>query len=449
MGNRMNIIIMLEQILGMLIQTAPVAVLLGEVFDEEEMRGGSRNYYIGAVALLVLLGLAFSLVSVQKGDRISRFAFGNVLMTFAIFVFCIFYFSFIRAELAKKLIALGMGCNYAAIVFLLNSIFVKYMFDYQEREYSYYRENLFGLLLVTLVTFPLVFIFIRRVVKQSIQKISRPMLRRQCFFVLTGFVLFCIESMLIQFDNIVVAACLAFAVTGNVIVMYYLFFNEIKLMKEQLALVEQVNNFKIQSRSIGKNIEEMKRMQHNIRHHLNVISVLNEEGKSREISEYLNGCKKKYMQIENEKLSGYMILDSILRYYFQQMREEQITIQTNFQIGSNYEFEPIDITILFGNCLENAIEELRCLPERERFAELSVRVCKNTFTIGLKNRCIPGKAVNNGEFTDCKRFLSSKRVSETGEGLPSIDYVAKKYGGNARFKRDDEWFVMHVFLKIP
>lgn len=448
----MNIGIMLQQLLGMLLQMVPVAVLLGAAFDEEEMRGKKRNYYIGAAALIVAVGFIFAAASMQKPEGATRFAFGNVLMTFAILLFCIFYFYFIKASLIKKIIVLVMGCNYAAIVFLMNSIFLKCIFmneEFDHYKYPYFPENLTGLSVVTVVTYSPVFLFVKCVVKKSIQKIDRSALKRQCFFVVIGFFLFCIECTVMQFENIVYAIWIASAIVGNVIVMYYLFFNEIKLMKEQFALVERVNSFQIQSRSIGKNIEEMKRMHHNIRHHLNVISVLNEEGKSREIAEYLKGYEREYVRIENEKLSGYMILDSILRYYFQQMREAQITIETNFQIGNNYEFEPMDITILFGNCLENAIEELTRLPLRDRFLKLDVRVRGNMFTIGLENRCVGGKPVNNGEFTDWKKFLSSKRNSGTGEGLSSIDYVAKKYGGNARFKRDDGWFVMHVFLRIP
>lgn len=446
----MNIGIMLQQLLGMLLQTVPVAVLLAAAFDEEDVRGKKWDYYVRAAALLVTAGFIFAALCMRKPEKISRFAFGNVLMTFAILLFCILYFYFIKAIFIKKIIVLVMGCNYAAIVFLINSIFLKCMhITYEYKTYPYYPENLIGLIVVTFVTYPLVFLFVKQVVKKSIQKIDRSALKRQCFFVVTGLILFCIECLVLQFDSLVHTLWIAFAIVGNVIVMYYLFFNEIKLMKEQFALVERVNSFQIQSRSIGKNIEEMKRMHHNIRHHLNVISVLNEEGKNREIAEYLKSYEKEYVWIENEKLSGYMILDSILRYYFQQMRESQITIQTDFQIGSNYEFEPMDITILFGNCLENAIEELTCLPRQERFVKLNVRVCGEMFTIGLENRCIGGKSVNNGEFTDWKKFSSSKRNSGTGEGLSSIDYVAKKYGGNARFKRDDEWFVMHVFLRMP
>lgn len=445
----MNMAVMLQQVLGMLLQTAPVAVLLGEVFDKEDMRGRKRVYYTGAAVILVIAGFVFAAAFMQKPEKISWFAFGNILMIFVIIIFCIFYFYFVKAGLIEKIIALGMGCNYAAIVFLVNSIVLEYMFiPSTDREYPYLPENLIGLIAVTSVTFFPVFLFVKRVVKKSIQNIDRSALKRQCIIVVTGLLLFCVECTVLQFDNIVLTTCIALAMIGNVIVMYYLFFNETKLMKEQFELVERVNNFQIQSRSISKNIEEMKRMNHNIRHHLNVIGVLNEEGKSREIAEYLKSYEREYVRIENEKLSGYMILDSVLRYYFQQMREAKITIQTNFRIGSSYEFEPMDISVLFGNCLENAIEELSLLPEQDRLARLDVRAFGEVFTIGFENRCIEGKSVNNGQFTNWEQFLSSKRNAETGEGLSSIDYVAKKYGGNARFKRDDQWFIMHVFLRI-
>lgn len=443
-------IIILQQFLGVLLQTIPVAVLLGIFFDEEDMRGRKQNYYIGAVAILLVGGLFFSVITTQKSQPDSRIFIGNMLMTFVVLLFCFFYFYYVKAGLMKKVIALGMGCNYAAIVYLLNGVLMELRPGYGEpQKYPYFPENLFGLVLTTLVSFPLVLLFVNRIVKKSIQKLECFGLKRQCFFVVTGLLLFCIECTVLGLDDLTSVLWISAAILGNVVVMYYLFFYEINLMKEQFELVGQLNNFRLQSRSIGKNIDEMKRMNHNVRHHLNVIKVLNEERKYEEITEYLKSLEKEYVRVENEKLSGYMILDSVLRYYFQQMRNAQIKIETNFQIGSSYEFEPIDITILFGNCLENVMEELEQIPEEERLVELNIRARGEMFTIALKNRCRKGKSVNGGEFTDWKHFLSSKRSSETGEGLASIHYIAEKYGGNARFKRDDEWFVMHVFLRIP
>lgn len=57
--------------------------------------------------------------------------------------------------------------------------------------------------------------------------------------------------------------------------------------------------------------------------------------------------------------------------------------------------------------------------------------------------------VRKGEFADWKKFPSSKRGSGKGEGLHSIDIIARKYKGNARFQRSEKWFVMHVIMQIP
>lgn len=123
-----------------------------------------------------------------------------------------------------------------------------------------------------------------------------------------------------------------------------------------------------------------------------------------------------------------MILDSVLRYYLQEMEEEQIKVQTNFQIGSSYRFEPMDITVLFGNCLENVIEEQRRLPAEERFVNIDVRVNRQLLMISMKNKCMAGP-VRRGEFADWRKFPSSKRSSGKGEGLHSIDIIAKSIRG--------------------
>lgn len=83
-------IIILQQFLGVLLQTIPVAVILGVFFDEEDMRGRKQNYYIGAVTILLVGSLFFSVITTQKSQPSSRIFIGNMLMTFVVLLFCFF-----------------------------------------------------------------------------------------------------------------------------------------------------------------------------------------------------------------------------------------------------------------------------------------------------------------------------------------------------------------------
>ncbi len=438
----------LVQFTGVLLQTLPVMVLIGWLFEEEEFRRMKRDYYIEGSLMLILFAVIFAAVYSFKDIKGLGRVIGDSLMMVIIVLFCLYFFYMVRSKFIKKLIVTGIGCSYAAVVYLISALFVYHQRGAEYPECPYFRENLIGLTLATLVTYPVIYLYLMKMVKPCLQMIDDRMLRRQCVSVMMGLALFCVESKLILFGNFYYSLLSVTAVIGIIVVMYSLFFNELRLMQEHYEIQRQIDNFDRQSKSIGKNIEEMKRMHHNIHHHLNVIGVLNQQGKQREITEYLSQYEKTYTRLESQRLTGYMILDSVLRYYLQEMEEEQIRVQTNFQIGSSYMFEPMDITVLFGNCLENAIEEQRRLPVEERFVGIDIRVNGQFLMISMKNKCMSG-IVRRGEFEDWRKFPSSKRSSGKGEGLHSIDIIARKYKGNARFQRSESWFVMHVILQIP
>lgn len=443
----MNIHVGLIQFIGVLLQTVPVMVLLGCPFEEEEFRGKKRHYYVAGSLMLVISAVIFAVLYSLRDPGVKARAVGDSLMMIIIGLSSVYFFYIVRAKFIKKLTVMGIGCSYAAIVYLLSSLFVLYC-GIEITENPYVIENLIGISFSTLFTYPFIYLYQVKIVKPNLQIIDNRIQRHECISVMLGLLLFCIESKVMIFGDFYRTVFLVVAVIGIIVVMYYLFFNEIRMIHEHFEMQRQIDNFDRQSKNIGKSIEEMKRMHHNIHHHLNVIGVLNQQGKREEITEYLSRYEKTYARLESQRLSGYMILDSVLRYYLQEMEEEHIKVQTNFQIGSNYDFEPMDITVLFGNCLENAIEEQRRLPVEERFVSMDIRVNGQLLMICMKNKCMTGIA-GKGGFADWRKFPSSKRSSGKGEGLHSIDIIARKYKGNARFQRSESWFVMHVILQIP
>lgn len=440
----------LMQFTGVLLQTVPVMILAGCPFEEEDFRSGRINYWIGGSMILVVLAVVFAGVVSNRALRANIANLGDWLMGVIIILCSVYYFFMLRVKFMKKMIVIAIGFSYAAVIVLLNAVVIRFMLEGIVSNGPYVKENVLGLVVITLVTFPPVYWYMMKVIRSCLQFISDQMMRKQCASVFTGLFLFCLECRIAPMNvadlDVVIANVLC--VIGITVVMYYLFFNEVKLMQDQYELMKQMDNFEMQSKSIAKNIEEMKRMHHNIHHHLNVIGILNQEGKQKEIEEYLSRYEKIYARLESKRLSGYMILDSVLRYYLQEMEEERITVKTHFQIGTSYDFDPMDITVLFGNCLENAIEEQRRLPVEDRFVGIDIQTNGQLLLISMKNRCLAGIA-SEGEFADWRKFPSSKRSSQKGEGLHSIDIIAKKYKGNARFKRSENWFVMHVILQIP
>ena len=118
---------MAEQFTGVLLQMLPVAIMMGAPFEEEEFRVKRKYYYIASVFIIVICASVFAALAVNRDPNIDRYIFGNSLMGASVFVFVIYFFYIFRTKALKKLIILGIGCSYAAIVFLVNSLIVRYV----------------------------------------------------------------------------------------------------------------------------------------------------------------------------------------------------------------------------------------------------------------------------------------------------------------------------------
>ena len=122
-------------------------------------------------------------------------------------------------------------------------------------------------------------------------------------------------------------------------------------------------------------LEETRRLRHGLRHHLNTLSALNAQGNQEEIGSYLKRCGTVYDQLEKQRFSGDPVVDSVLEYYLTQAGEEGVLVVHRVSLEGLTGVEAMDMTVLLGNCLENALEALRELPEENR--RLSIEMVRS------------------------------------------------------------------------
>lgn len=118
-------------------------------------------------------------------------------------------------------------------------------------------------------------------------------------------------------------------------------------------------------------------------------------------------------------------------------------------LPGNLRFDVIDLTVLLGNLMENAIDACRKLPaDKDRFLRIWVRQENVSLLLQIENAC-PDDGCGCTEFTDGKAFVSTKHSVLRGQGLKSIRIVADKYGGSAELKKDAGIFTARIVLNIP
>jgi sensor histidine kinase regulating citrate/malate metabolism len=146
---------------------------------------------------------------------------------------------------------------------------------------------------------------------------------------------------------------------------------------------------------------------------------------------------------EAQNKTGNQFLDTILTSKGIHCQKAGINL-TCVADGAALDFmDVMDLSALFGNALDNAIEAVSLLPKEQRLIHLSVCREKGFLRIRLENRCQDGIKIKNGVPVTTKR---DKRYH--GFGVKSIFATAEKYGGSATVQTQNGWFELRVLIPL-
>lgn len=107
------------------------------------------------------------------------------------------------------------------------------------------------------------------------------------------------------------------------------------------------------------------------------------------------------------------------------------------------QFDPVDMSAIFCNMVENAIES--CVKCKQRVIQLKIRKEKGYVFIKMKNSCESVHQVG-------ERMLSTKEDTfYHGFGLRNMQDVAQKYQGDLHccFDQEHQLFITKIHLALP
>ena len=94
--------------------------------------------------------------------------------------------------------------------------------------------------------------------------------------------------------------------------------------------------------------------------------------------------------------------------------------------------DPLDLSTLFGNALDNAIEASEKLPEGQRLITLQGKRIRDMLLVTVENRAQPESTPAQGTSKE-DPFLH-------GFGIPNMCQAAERYGGQIQFQQSGETF---------
>ena len=187
-----------------------------------------------------------------------------------------------------------------------------------------------------------------------------------------------------------------------------------------------------------KDEERVRSIYHDLKNHLLVMESSQNTKETRQMAETLRAQIADY---EDYVHTGNEFLDIILKDKAAKAREKQIDFSAMVDFHGIGFMEPLDISTIFGNAIDNAIEASENLPEYKRLITVKAERVRDMLLITIKNNMSPGSHLTE-QTTKKDRFLH-------GFGLPNIRKAVERYGGQCSIKTENGMFILKILIPIP
>jgi sensor histidine kinase YesM len=193
----------------------------------------------------------------------------------------------------------------------------------------------------------------------------------------------------------------------------------------------------------ARNSEEIRKLAHDMKNHLRTIRKLSHE---REVQEYVTSIIGEVNSHEMLYQTGNGALDIILNDKFHACQEKAIRLTPYMDAGGLDFIRPADLSVIFGNLLDNAIEAVEKIREPER-REIRLKISHKGrfFVIRVENPFSepPLRIAGN-------RFRTGKQDRHFhGFGLGNVQQVVDGYCGQMSTDMDADIFRVTVLIPEP
>lgn len=164
---------------------------------------------------------------------------------------------------------------------------------------------------------------------------------------------------------------------------------------------------------------------HDLQNHLTVLSGLLHAGDHARAAQYLQKLEAAAGGAARSYRTGNSLVDILL--------EDKLSGTENVEVllPSLAGIDDLDLCVLFGNALDNAIQAGRLLGERSGFIRITGERQGTFLRLEFENACPPGPP------------------PVFGTGLCNMRAVAERYGGTLTAERDGETFRLNILISLP
>lgn len=255
-----------------------------------------------------------------------------------------------------------------------------------------------------------------------------------------GEILFLINHELSDKDYLFLMVDAAFIIFINLYLFHLLdAFAENKDLKYKITLYERQakSNYDYYAKQV-ENHRKALAVIHDVRKHMRIVDEYEKLGAQIEKEAYANSFEEMVSPLLIKQYCSNAILNIIINDKQEECEKKGITFQVDISEVSIDFMEPIDITTIFGNILDNAVEA--CEKVIDKQIHLKIYPFRGLIYVQLSNTFV-GEVIWNAN----GRPLSQKG-EQHGIGLENVEKVLQSYNGNIEFSVEQKQFMIEMMF---
>lgn len=186
----------------------------------------------------------------------------------------------------------------------------------------------------------------------------------------------------------------------------------------------------------------MRGWRHDYHNHIQVLKANLAAGQILAAGEYLNRIEEELSHVEAYIKSGNIMADAILNSKLTLAEERKVQVVCDAYLPEHLFIPDIDLCILLGNILDNALESCDKQEVSKRFIRIYIAQAKEQLYLSIQNASMEVIDMHQ------KLYISKKRGNH-GLGLKRVEAVVEKWNGFLNISQEAGIFAVEVILPKP
>lgn len=226
--------------------------------------------------------------------------------------------------------------------------------------------------------------------------------------------------------------------------LYILFYKVAYSMVEKQKITERTIYLEMQAeqyRHLQEHIQETNRIRHDFRHQLTALGEMLYHEQYSEAKKFLEENNLEFSKTAKQFCKSPAV-NAILNHYESLCQEHGISTHFNFQIPYETTLNDMDLCVLLGNLLENALHGCQETEGIHKVIDLKAgQTAPHLIAIQIRNSYSGTLKMHKGQ------YLSTKHEGE-GQGLKSVRLITEKYNGTVKIELKNQQFIIKILFQV-